>query len=124
MNRIEWLESRRNGLGGSDIAAICGLSKWSTPRDIWLQKTNKVPVDDNMNDVQYWGTVMEPLIVKRFEEVTGLNRFEIFGDNIRVMENAETQQMSNAAQQVTLEEDAAGLGVTEQELIADAEQVV
>lgn len=63
-------------------------------------------------------------MAKAIEEVTGLDRFDLFGENIRVMENASTQQMSNAANQVTMEEDAAGLGVSEEELIADAEQMV
>ena len=30
--REQWLEARRAGLGGSDIAAIFGLSRWKTPR--------------------------------------------------------------------------------------------
>lgn len=29
--RAEWLSKRRTGIGGSDIAAIMGLSKWATP---------------------------------------------------------------------------------------------
>jgi putative phage-type endonuclease len=71
-DRIEWLEGRRKGIGGSDVAGICGLSKWNTPRTIWEQKTNKVPVTDEMTPVQYWGTIMEPVIVQQFEKKTGL----------------------------------------------------
>lgn len=32
-DRTEWLKARRSGIGGSDIAAILGLSPWATPLD-------------------------------------------------------------------------------------------
>lgn len=32
MNREQWLEERKTGIGGSDVAAILSLSKWRTPR--------------------------------------------------------------------------------------------
>ena len=36
--RAEWLEARRKGLGGSDIAAIMGVSPWATEMDVYLDK--------------------------------------------------------------------------------------
>ena len=35
----DWLRFRKTGIGGSDMAAIMGLSKWKSPLDIWLEKT-------------------------------------------------------------------------------------
>ena len=37
----QWLEDRRQGLGGSDIAAIFGLSPWVGPIDVWKDKTGR-----------------------------------------------------------------------------------
>lgn len=59
----EWLEQRRNGVGGSDVAAIMGISKWSTPMRVWMQKLRPDPNDD-ISDKPYvrFGTFMEPHI--------------------------------------------------------------
>ena len=34
-------EQRSKFIGGSDVAAIMGLSKWTTPLDLWEQKTGR-----------------------------------------------------------------------------------
>lgn len=47
VDREGWLEWRRGGLGGSDMAAILGLSPWSTPFDVWLSKTKGVQLGDS-----------------------------------------------------------------------------
>ena len=39
MNRAQWLAWRRGGLGGSDVAAVLGLSPFRGPWDVWLTKT-------------------------------------------------------------------------------------
>ncbi len=36
-----WRESRLDGLGGSDIAAVMGLSPWASPYSVWLEKTTR-----------------------------------------------------------------------------------
>jgi putative phage-type endonuclease len=36
--RSAWLELRRGGIGGSDAAAILGISPYRTPADVWLEK--------------------------------------------------------------------------------------
>lgn len=56
-----WLEARRNGIGGSDIAAICGVSDWSSPRDIYLSKTQPLG-DDHQSEAARWGNVLEQTI--------------------------------------------------------------
>ena len=38
ISKEAFLERRRSGIGGSDIAAIIGISPWKTPRDIYLAK--------------------------------------------------------------------------------------
>lgn len=36
--RDVWLAARRNGIGGSDVSAILGMSRWSSARSVWLEK--------------------------------------------------------------------------------------
>lgn len=41
-----WLAQRKRGIGGSDVAAIMGLSPWRTPAEVWLEKTGRVEPQD------------------------------------------------------------------------------
>lgn len=63
----EWREFRRSGVGGSDVAAIMGLSPWRTPLQTWLQKTGR---DDGEPDSEamYWGRAIETTVARRFAE--------------------------------------------------------
>lgn len=45
-DRSKWLEFRKEGIGGSDAAAIVGLSKWKSPYQLWLEKTGQVEAED------------------------------------------------------------------------------
>ena len=38
MEREDWLDWRRRGIGGSDVGAICGISKYKSPIDVYLDK--------------------------------------------------------------------------------------
>ena len=42
MPRAEWLEVRRQTIGGSEASAIVGLSKWASPLSVWAEKLEKV----------------------------------------------------------------------------------
>lgn len=59
----EWLEQRTKGVGGSDVAAIMGLSPWHTPAQVWLEKTGRAQPAD-LSDKPYveFGNIMEPVI--------------------------------------------------------------
>jgi putative phage-type endonuclease len=62
----EWLEARRGGIGGSDVAAVLGLSPWATPLDVWLAKTRGS--DAAATEAMDWGHRLEPLVRARFAE--------------------------------------------------------
>jgi putative phage-type endonuclease len=51
-SRKKWLERRQKGIGGSDVAAIMGLSPWNTPLDVYYSKVLKLSQNDqnNLND--------------------------------------------------------------------------
>lgn len=40
MSHEDWLQWRKRGIGGSDVAAIAGLSKYKSPVGVWLDKTD------------------------------------------------------------------------------------
>jgi putative phage-type endonuclease len=63
--RSEWLRQRRSGIGGSDIAAIMGLSPWKTSYQLWLEKTGQAP-DTEETPAMYWGTVLEDVVAKEY----------------------------------------------------------
>jgi putative phage-type endonuclease len=57
----DWLAARRQGLGGSDVAAVLGLSRWRGPLSVWLDKLGERP-DEPPSDAMWVGQRMEPVI--------------------------------------------------------------
>ena len=71
--RAEWLAWRRNGIGGSDIAAILGHSTWASPWSLWAEKTGLYTPPDHMTERQQIGLDLERAIAVMFERKTGLH---------------------------------------------------
>ena len=66
----EWLEARKNGIGGSDVGAVMGINPWKSPLEVWLEKTGRAePPDLSDNEKVYWGTVLEDAVANRFAEL-------------------------------------------------------
>lgn len=65
----EWHELRRSGIGGSDIAAICKASPWTSPFALWAKKTNRIPDDFSPSEAAEWGTRLESVVIDKFAEV-------------------------------------------------------
>lgn len=68
-NHAEWLEARRLGIGGSDAAAVLGVSPFdgATPLGVYLHKVGLAdPVESN--EAMMWGHLMEPLIAEAYAE--------------------------------------------------------
>ena len=65
-----WLAQRQKGLGGSDIAAIIGLSPWTTPIDVWMQKTGRAGAKEE-TAAMHWGHNLESVIADEYARVTG-----------------------------------------------------
>lgn len=63
----EQLEQRAEGITGTDIGAIAGLSPWKRPIDVWLEKTGKAPPFEG-NERTKWGNLLEPVIRADYEE--------------------------------------------------------
>lgn len=70
--REQWLEERRTGIGGSDVAAIMGISPWATPLSVYEAKILPPGEDKYENEAMLWGRLHEETIIKEFERRTGL----------------------------------------------------
>lgn len=77
--RDDWLNYRRRGIGGSDVAAILGVSPFRTARDIYYDKLGIAAVEtDDSNWVQLEvGHLLEDLVAKIFQKKTGYRVFQI-----------------------------------------------
>jgi len=62
----EWYQARTTHFGASEAAALCGLSPWRQPLDVYLQKTNPQPSEDN--EAMQTGRHMEPAILSLYSE--------------------------------------------------------
>lgn len=66
-DREAWLEHRKEGIGGSDIAAVIGKNPWKTNQELWLEKVNiKPPRDLSGNEWVQYGHDAEPLLRSLF----------------------------------------------------------
>lgn len=71
MDRDMWLEFRRKGIGGSDAAAIAGLSKYKSPVAVYLEKTGQLEQEE-AGEAAYFGNKLEALVAEEFTLRTGL----------------------------------------------------
>lgn len=62
-NRDEWLEARRDYIGGSDASAVLGMNPYKTNIELWEEKTGLL-VPEDISDKPYvkYGHEAEPLL--------------------------------------------------------------
>ena len=73
LSREEWLAYRRQGLGGSDAAAVLGISPFRTGVDLYYDKLGLFIEDDEANWVaKEIGNLLEELVARIFAKKTGL----------------------------------------------------
>lgn len=80
LTREEWLDYRRKGIGGSDLAAIMGVSPFATIRDLYNDKVGIEPVieEEESNWVaKEVGNRLEDLVAEIFSKKTGLEVFPV-----------------------------------------------
>jgi len=70
--RAAFHERRRHGIGGSDAAAVVGVSPWRGPLDVWSEKVGLVEPEERDEEFLALGTVLEPYVAARYERETGL----------------------------------------------------
>ena len=67
-SREEWLEARKNYIGGSDASAIVGMNPYKTNNDLWEEKTGLITPED-ISDKPYvkYGNDAEPHLRELFK---------------------------------------------------------
>lgn len=71
MSREEWLERRREGIGGSDAPAIMEATKWGSPLSVYADKLGLVP-DRDMTEAMRQGVDFEDAVARRFSGDAGV----------------------------------------------------
>lgn len=80
LSREDWLGYRRLGIGGSDAAAIMGVSPFCTKRDLYYDKCGITPAMDE--EESNWvakevGHRLEDLVAEIFSKKTGFRVFPV-----------------------------------------------
>lgn len=70
LSKNQWLRYRKQGIGGSDAGAICGLNPYRTAMQVYYDKTTE-DTEDIDNEAMRQGREMEEYVAKRFTEETG-----------------------------------------------------
>lgn len=71
LSRQEWLQLRKQGIGGSDAGAVCGLNPYSSQMNVFLDKTSDETKEFDSEAVRI-GSDLEQYVAERFMEATGL----------------------------------------------------
>jgi putative phage-type endonuclease len=83
VGRSDWLEMRREAIGGSDAAVILGLNPFGSELKLWSQKKGRAYVDEKQTEPQKLGSELEDYVARRFaaeQEKTVERAFSIFGN--------------------------------------------
>lgn len=67
----DWLEYRKNGIGGSDASVVCGINRYKSPMELWMEKTNRLTPQE-AGESAYWGTQLEGIVRSEFTKRTGI----------------------------------------------------
>lgn len=70
IDRQEWLEARRKGIGGTDAAAILGLSRYRTAIDVYEDKAG-ISGERPATAAMEWGRRLEDALAVAYTETTG-----------------------------------------------------
>lgn len=66
----EWLKYRKQGIGGSDAGAVCGLNPYRSAMEVYLDKTSgEIEMTDN--EAMRQGREFEDYVARRFMEASG-----------------------------------------------------
>lgn len=82
LSEQEWLEYRKQGIGGSDISAIMGQSPFCTARDLYYEKIDMSSTNNTEKEKNNWvakevGHRLEDLVAEIFSKKIGLKVYPI-----------------------------------------------
>lgn len=118
MTNEMWLKCREHGpkgnieytVGGSDVAAIFGLSPWTTPLELWMVKKGRMKPKSPPNPDQLaMGHMLEPIAAHFYAQRTGNT---VTDDNYLYQHATLEYALANIDRRYTRKEDGEG-GVLE-----------
>ena len=71
----DWLVHRKKGIGGSDASIVCGINKYKSTVQLWMEKTDQLKQDE-AGEAAYWGTLLESFVKSEFTKRTGIEVLE------------------------------------------------
>jgi putative phage-type endonuclease len=77
LTRDEWLEQRKEGIGGSDAAAVLGISPWTSTYALWAEKSGLSQDEKPQTDAMKMGNMLEPVVADLFAENEGRRIVEL-----------------------------------------------
>ncbi len=87
-DKDEWLALRSKNLNSTEISALFGISKYSTPYELWQQKKGNYVVEFEGNERTEWGLALEEAIANKVAKDQGvtIRRMSeyIFDDSLRL----------------------------------------
>jgi putative phage-type endonuclease len=107
MPKEVWQEQRQKGIGGSDVAAILGLSKYRTPLDIYNQKVKGEKTE--LSKPMFAGLMLEDTIAKWYMIETGK---KVLNDN-KIRIHKDYSFLLANLDRIILPENGEGRGVLE-----------
>lgn len=105
LNRDEWLEVRKRGIGSSDAGAAVGLNPYQSPLELWMIKTGrdsempKVDPNDESSPM-YWGSLLEPIVAAHYTKRTG-NRVRKINAVLQHADADKSWMLANIDREVT-----------------------
>ena len=73
----QWLELRKLGIGGSDASVVCGINKYKSPVELYMEKTGQI-VPDEAGEYAYWGKQLESIVRLEFTKRTGIEVLPVY----------------------------------------------
>ena len=70
LDKESWLKYRKQGIGGSDAGAVCGLNPYRTAIQVYYDKTSD-SIEDVDNEAMRQGREFEEYVARRFSEASG-----------------------------------------------------
>lgn len=71
MDKLQWLKERQKGIGGSDVGAIMGVSRWKSPFEVYMDKTEEITEVKEVGEASYFGNTLEEVVAREFSLRTG-----------------------------------------------------
>ena len=66
----DWLEYRKAGSAGPDASVVCGVSRYKSPVELWMEKIGQLPSQE-AGEAAYWGNLLESLVREEFTQAHG-----------------------------------------------------